>query len=148
MHKTLFIIMIFTMSQAAKAQQSAATNAVDERIRLSESSWNFGKIPQGKPVTHLFMVTNTGQDALTLENVQASCGCTTPEWDHKPIAPGSTSEIKVGYNAQAEGAFDKNITIFYDKGRMKVLSIKGEVWRTPDQPAPKNVSTTLLKNIN
>lgn len=148
MYKTFIFIMVLLFTQAAQAQVSAVANPAGEKISMSEISFNFGKIPQGKPVTHIFLVTNTSTEAITLDNVQASCGCTTPEWDHKPIAPGATSEIKVGYNAQAEGTFDKNITIFYDKGKMKVFSIKGEVWRTPDQPAPRNTSTALLKNIN
>lgn len=148
MYKILIITMVLACSQAVHAQQVGVTKPAVEKITMSEISWSFGKIPQGKPVTHIFLVTNNSTETLTLDNVQASCGCTTPEWDHKPIPPGAKSEIKVGYNAQAEGAFDKNITIFYDQGHMKVLSIKGEVWRTPDQPAPKNTSTALLKNIN
>jgi hypothetical protein len=148
MHKTLFISLILLTFASAKAQQAAVIKSGSEVIGLNETAWNFGKIPQGRPVTHVFMVTNTGTETLSLENVQASCGCTTPEWDHKPIAPGAKSEIRVGYNAQAEGAFEKTISIFYNKGQLKTLTIRGEVWRTPDQSAPKNASTALLKNIN
>lgn len=148
MRKTLFISLILLTVVSAKAQQAAVIKPTAEVIGLPESSWNFGKIPQGRPVTHVFLVTNAGTETLTLENVQASCGCTTPEWDHKPVAPGAQTEIRVGYNAQAEGNFEKTISIFYNKGQLKTLTIRGEVWRTPDQSAPRNASTALLKNTN
>src|SRR4051794_11678419 len=45
---------------------------------LKETEFNFGKIPQGKPVTHIFFVDNKSKDSLKIVNVQASCGCTTP----------------------------------------------------------------------
>src|SRR5882757_8938680 len=71
---------------------------------LRETEYNFGKIPQGKPVTHVFTVSNKSTDSLKISNVQASCGCTTPSWERdKAVAPGTETNITVGYNAAAEG---------------------------------------------
>lgn len=132
----------------AGAQVKPVAESKPEKIQLKETSFDFGRIPQGKPVTHIFKVANTGTAPLVLEDVQASCGCTTPEWSKDPIAPGATAEIKVGYNAATEGPFEKSINIIYEKGQMKTITIKGAVWKTPDQPAPKNQSIALLKNVN
>ena len=137
---------IATISVFAQSPQPEAPKA--DPLQLKETSYDFGKIPQGKPVTHVFVVSNTGTEPLILENVQASCGCTTPEWTRDPIPVGGTKEIKVGFNAAAEGAFTKNITIFYNKGQVKSIVIKGEVWKTPEQSAPKNNSVALLKAAN
>jgi hypothetical protein len=147
MTRFLFLAFLILVCEKIIAQQSVATKAVDELL-LKESSFNFGKIAQGRPVTHVFEIVNVSKDTLNLENVQASCGCTTPEWDHSSILPGKTREIKVGYNALAEGGFEKNISIFYNKGQLKTLVIRGEVWHTPEQSAPKNNSIALLKTIN
>ena len=66
------------------------------------------KIPQGKPVTHIFDVVNSGKDSLKIINVQASCGCTTPDWDRNKVqAPNEKTAITVGYNAASEGVFTK-----------------------------------------
>ncbi|HRP30272.1 MAG TPA: DUF1573 domain-containing protein [Agriterribacter sp.] len=119
-----------------------------EVLTIKEFRYDFGRIPLGKPVTHTFEVFNTGKEPLQIENVHASCGCTTPEWSQDPIAPGASKKIKVGYNAAVNGAFEKTITVFYNSGKMKVLYIKGEVWETPADPAPANASVQLLKNIN
>ena len=155
---TLFLVTISVM--AVNAQQTVATAAVAntlaeakpavpavETLVVKESEFNFGKIPQGKPVTHLFEITNIGKDSLRIVNVQASCGCTTPEWEKdKPIAPGKSAKITVGYNAAAEGPFTKPVTITYNGTEVKQLFIKGEVWKTPAASAPENKSLGDLKN--
>ena len=130
----------------AQVKPVAATQT--DILQLKEPSFDFGRIPQGKPVTHVFVIQNTGKEPLALENVQASCGCTTPEWNKEAIAPGATAEIKVGYNSAAEGSFEKTIAVFYNKGQTKTFTIKGLVWKTPEQSAPKNNSISLLKNVN
>ncbi|RYF99841.1 MAG: DUF1573 domain-containing protein, partial [Chitinophagaceae bacterium] len=81
-------------------------------------------------------------------NVQASCGCTTPEWSKEPVEAGATSTIKVGYNAAAEGQFSKTVTIFFNGNQMKTLVISGTVYKTPATSAPANASISLLKQTN
>ena len=117
-----------------------------ESLLLKEGEYNFGKIPQGKPVTHVFEFTNTGNTPFSLDNVQASCGCTTPEWNKEVVAPGATAKITVGYNAANEGPFAKPVTITYNGNQTKQIIIKGEVWKTPVTSAPENSAVNSLKN--
>jgi hypothetical protein len=129
--------------------QNTNTPAIQEDIlRLKETEHDFAKIPQGKPVYYLFEVVNTGKTPLKLDDVKASCGCTTPEWNPEPIAAGSTSIIKVGYNAASEGYFEKFITITYNTSQTKQLKIKGTVWKSPEGSAPANASVQFLKKQN
>src|SRR5450631_2376666 len=156
MKKTLLIIMTgLFMAMAVSAQTSALKNpspvltpAGADILQLKENTYSFGKIPQGRPVIHVFEVVNTGKDPLMLENVQASCGCTTPEWSREPIAAGATAPIKVGYNAYADGHFNKTVTIYYNNGRTKALIISGEVYKLPATAAPENASVQFLKQTN
>jgi hypothetical protein len=144
--KNLILMLCFaTLAFTLRAQTT--TNAKpDDVLQLKEITWNFGKIQQGHPVTHNFEIVNTGKEPLMLENVQASCGCTTPEWSRDAIQPGATSTIKVGYNAAAEGAFQKAITIRYNNNQTKVMTISGTVFKAPTTSAPLNASLSLLKN--
>lgn len=135
---TLFTFMLFVA--AANAQTATA-----ETLELKELEYNFGSIPQGKPVYHTFQIINKGTSPLKLDNVQTSCGCTTPEWSKEPIAPGATSQVKVGYNAAAEGHFEKSITLTYNGNSTKQITIKGDVWRAPAGSAPSNASINFLK---
>lgn len=116
-----------------------------EVLSLKETEFNFGKIPQSKPVYHSFEISNKGEKPLKLDNVSASCGCTTPEWSRDEIAPGGTALIKVGYNAAAEGPFTKDITITYNGNQTKILKITGHVWKAPVGSAPANAPVSFLK---
>ena len=116
-----------------------------EALELKTTEYDFGKIPQNKPVYYFFEITNKSDAPLKVESVQATCGCTTPEWDKEAIAPGATGKIKVGYNAAAEGPFEKPITIYYNGGHTKQIKIKGTVWKAPTGSAPNNQSLQFLK---
>ena len=125
---------------------SKAITTTEDVLGMSETEFNFGKIPQGKPVMHIFDVVNKGKDSLKIVNVQASCGCTTPEWEREKVqASGEKTKITVGYNAANEGPFTKTITITYNGTQSKQIIIKGEVWKTPATSAPENKELNNLK---
>ena len=147
---SLFILMTSFLFAGAQTISTATDKqspvvSIEDVLKLKETEHDFGKIPQGKSVYYTFDIVNTGKTELKLDNVQASCGCTTPEWSREAIAPGATAKIKVGYNAAAENYFEKFITITYNGTQSKQLTIKGTVWKAPDGPAPANASIDLLK---
>ena len=144
------LLIAAAVSTGVKAQGTTSTSvkAAQEMLVLKESAFDFGKIQQGQPVTHEFIVTNNSSDSLRLDNVQASCGCTTPVWKHEAVAPGASTPISVGYNAANEGTFDKTVTIYFNGGHVKTLNIKGTVYKTPATPAPQNAAVNLLKQTN
>jgi hypothetical protein len=135
-----------TTSAQTSVAATTDTKPNTEALNLKETEFDFGKIPQGKPVTHVFEFTNAGTTPFSLENVQASCGCTTPVWKKDVVAPGATASIVVGYNAQNEGPFAKPVTITYNGNQVKQITIKGDVWKTPVTSAPANTSLNSLKN--
>ncbi len=141
------MLIAAAVSTGVKAQaiNTSAKPAAQEMLVLKENAFDFGKIQQGQPVTHEFTVNNNSTDSLKLENVQASCGCTTPVWKKEPVAPGGTTQINVGYNAANEGNFEKTVTIYYNGGHVKTLTIKGNVSKAPTTPAPQNAAVNMLK---
>jgi hypothetical protein len=146
-------VLTFVQAQSNTSIVSEPVKAVSptpgaDILKLKEKVHYFGKIAQGRPVTYTFEIVNTGSEPLKLANVQASCGCTTPEWSRDAIEPGGSSFIKVGYNAYAEGAFNKTVTIFYGNNLTKVLTITGDVYKSPATSAPQNPSVQFLKQTN
>jgi hypothetical protein len=155
--KTILSLLFAVLSVSLVSAQTLAVNTakatnsspvVIEMLGLKETSFDFGKIPQSRPVTHVFEFTNNGKEPLKVENVQASCGCTTPEWSKEAVAPGASASIKVGYNAAAEGPFSKTVTIFYNGNQTKTVVISGTVYKAPATSAPVNASISLLKQTN
>src|SRR6185436_8743292 len=112
--KTYFMKKFMALSILLAAFGLASAQTTEDPLQLKETEHNFSKIPQGKPVYYIFELTNTGKTELKLNDVHASCGCTTPGWSRDPIAPGAIAQIKVGYNAAMEGQFEKYINITYN----------------------------------
>lgn len=143
MKKILYLCLLCSAALFSQAQTGATTA---DPLKTNKIDHDFGQIAQGKPVFTTFEITNTGSTPLKLDDVHAPCGCTTPEWDREPIAPGATVSIKVGFNAATEGPFSKPVTITYNNGQQsKTINIKGHVWKSPEGAAPANASVQFLK---
>ncbi|GAB3548008.1 DUF1573 domain-containing protein [Spirosoma fluminis] len=97
-------------------------------MKFSEETHDFGKIEQGKPVTHVFTFKNTGTDPVIINDAQASCGCTKPSWTREPVMPGKTGTVSATFNAAAGGQFTKTVTVTSNaEAGQTVLYLKGEV---------------------
>lgn len=98
-------------------------------IEFYEESHNFGEIKEGEKVKHTFRFKNSGSNPLKVENVKASCGCTTPRWTKEEVAPGAEGMIEVEFNSQGRaGVARKTVTVTTNTDpRNKILSFTGEV---------------------
>ncbi len=142
-----FCRLIFGVFFVFSVYAASAQTDQDIKLEASKSLHEFGAIAQGRPVYHVFVLENKSGTPVLIDNIQASCGCTTPEWTKEPIAPGGKTNVKVGFNAAAEGPFEKTIQVFYQQGKQLELAIRGNVWKTPDQPAPSNKVIVSLKTV-
>jgi len=97
-------------------------------FKFEQETHDFGKIPQGTPVSYEFTFTNTGTEPLIISKVESTCGCTVPEYTNTPINPGAQGKIKVTFDAAAAMPFSKMVTIRSNaKTPVKALYIKGNV---------------------
>ncbi|MGQ1784328.1 MULTISPECIES: DUF1573 domain-containing protein [unclassified Saccharicrinis] len=112
---------------------------------FNETLHNFGEVKEadGK-VSHEFSFTNTGSLPLVIHNVRASCGCTSPEWSKKPIAPGAKGYVKATFDPRNRpGNFNKTITVTANTANPNtVLRITGNV-----KPRPKTVEDTYPRAV-
>lgn len=98
------------------------------KIEFIKTEHDYGKIKKGADGKCVFKYTNKGNDVLFITRVAKSCGCTTPEFSQEPLMPGQSAEIKVGYDTNIPGAFNKKITVFSNAiNNSVILTIKGEV---------------------
>ncbi|MEM8584985.1 MAG: DUF1573 domain-containing protein [Bacteroidota bacterium] len=81
-------------------------------IEFEEEQFDFGEIPEGEVVTHVFAFTNTGEEPLIITDARGSCGCTVPSKPTAPIMPGETASITVQFNSRGKrGDRNQKVTI-------------------------------------
>lgn len=90
-----------------KAKEAQTTLEFD---RLTH---DFGNVQSEVENRATFVVKNTGSKPLIIENVEASCGCTTPKKPENPILPGKSDEIMVTFksNPGQSGEQKKTVTV-------------------------------------
>src|ERR1700744_4136954 len=115
--------------------KAAAQDDQKAEFKFNEEKHDFGKIPQGTPVTTVFTFTNVGKEPLIISNVQPTCGCTIADYTKTPVAPNATGSIKITYNAAALNGFGKTIVVTSNaKTPVKNLVIVGVVQAKPAAP--------------
>ena len=131
-------------TQAAPAAQPAE-NPNAPAIKFKTEKHDFGTVPEGPQAKFDFDFVNEGKEPLILSNVQASCGCTTPEWPKEPILPGKSAKVTAIYNTQGRpGPFTKSITVTSNANTPSVvLMINGTVEKAPATTAPEKAPATI-----
>lgn len=90
---------------------------------------DFGTITQGQQVKYSFKFRNTGGSDLIISDAKGSCGCTVPEYPHKPIPAGESATIDVVFNSEGkQGAQNKTVTLVTNcETNTVILTITGNV---------------------
>jgi hypothetical protein len=95
---------------------------------LTPTEYDFGTIPQGKPVQTVFKFKNKTDLPIVIDNVRTECGCTEADREETPIAAGAIGQIPVQYDAQKKGFFKKKIIVWLNgQGSSEKLYITGVV---------------------
>ncbi|RFZ85354.1 DUF1573 domain-containing protein [Mucilaginibacter terrenus] len=131
MKKIMMICAVF-LGIAFTANTAMAQSDNKAEFKFNEEKHDFGKIPQGVPVTTVFEFTNVGQEPLILSEVRPTCGCTIADYTKTPVLKGAKGTIKITYNAVALSGFNKTIVVTSNaKTPTKYLNITGEVIAKP-----------------
>jgi hypothetical protein len=119
----VLIVILALVSATVFAQQA-------KPVQFREEQFDFGSVKEdGGPVVHEFVFTNTSNRPVKILSVQASCGCTTPDWSKDAVAPGKTGFVQASYNPKGRpGYFNKTLTVTTDyEANPIILQIKGNV---------------------
>ena len=117
-----FTSLLFTILLALGARAQGV-------ITFEKELHDFGSVPEGTMASHEFKFKNTGNQPVVIANVQASCGCTTPDWTKTPVLPGKSGIVKAVYSSAGRpGVFNKTVTVTSNASTpSSVLTIKGNV---------------------
>jgi hypothetical protein len=98
-------------------------------IVFREYEHDFGKITEGEKVAHIFSFVNNGVGDLVISSASASCGCTVPKYDRKPISPGEGGTLEVVFDSSGRnGVQTKTISVRSNSpAEVVILKISAEI---------------------
>jgi len=99
------------------------------RMEVFETSHDFGKVYENQALSHTFVIKNSGNKPLRLEDVETDCACTVPSFD-RVIPPGGQGAVTLTIKPTSTmRAFDKKATVaLNDPAQPKLLlTLKGFV---------------------
>jgi hypothetical protein len=109
----LLLAGVTACNQSQKDSKKDLADKMPKIVFTDTGVYDFGDITEGDTVSRNFKFKNEGEFPLIINNINTSCGCTTPEWPKKPIEPGQESSIKVMFNSQGKrGAQNKTVTVY------------------------------------
>lgn len=127
MKQILTIFLFIGLFNFLNAQESV-DNPKAPILEFENTTHNFGTIVQDSEAICTFRFTNVGKEALVIENVRSSCGCTVPSWPKEPVKKKKTGEIVVKYDTRIPKTFTKSITVYSNAKNSPVrLTITGVV---------------------
>ena len=142
MRKKLLFCVMFLIGLVPMRSVAQSTGA---KIVFEELEHNFGTFNEKDGMqSYNFDFVNKGSSPLIINNVHASCGCTTPEWTRVPVAPGKKGFIRVSYNPQNRpGSFHKTVMVSTNgANNASVLRISGKVI-----PRPRTIEEIYPRKI-
>jgi hypothetical protein len=126
----ILLLAAFLFGTVTTFAQSGKTQPEEKVVSFDTKTHDFGDVLLSDgPVSCKFVMKNISDSPIVIHNVVSSCGCTVPDYDHKPIQPGESTAIDVTYaNDQGPYPFNKTITVYVSGvNRPIVLKIRGQV---------------------
>jgi hypothetical protein len=104
------------------------------QVTAEPGFFDFGEVPQGQSLTHIFRLDNKWRNPIEVVKVQSSCGCTTvEEIVGRVVGPGQSLEVPVTlHSGDSDGERSGTITVYY---------------REPGQSIPAYKSVRVLANV-
>ncbi len=121
-----FIFVLAVLFQNNALGQTVPVIEVDKIVSITNTDYDMGRIPSGKPLEYSLIIKNISKDTVLLQEVKVGCGCTSPKYKAgEKIFPGMSTFITLGFNGGASGEFVKTADIFFSGGLSKTVRFHG-----------------------
>ena len=121
---------------AGGAGSGRAEEQKTPRIRVEPEAFDFGKALPAKTLRKEFTLSNFGDEALVIENVSTTCGCTAALASDTKLAPGSSTVLRVTLETRSyTGKLERQVLVRSNDPKTPLLTVK--VSATVEAPAGK-----------
>lgn len=104
--KKLYLDLILGREISNEKEELKTTAILSaSKLDMGAFEWHYEQIGE-------FILTNSGNKPLIINEVVSSCGCTVIEYSSNPIQPRDSIKLKVRYKAEHPEYFNKTITVY------------------------------------
>jgi hypothetical protein len=119
---------IWALYKQAISGQTQERAIPETSVYVSSTEIKLDDLQKDKKSVATFTLKNTGNQPLLISRVSASCGCTKPVWDKRPVAPGKETTVTLEIQPEDVGFFHKTVQVYCNTEKGVVtLVITGEV---------------------
>lgn len=114
-------LKIITGKEQVNNKNRTETNVETEKalIEMGELDWQ-------KPHDAVFTIKNIGNNLLVVDDIDTTCGCTSANYEKKPVGKGKNLDITVTIRPKNKGYFEETITVYCNAENSPIqLKIKG-----------------------
>jgi hypothetical protein len=116
--KLLGLVLVLFITRAAAQPQITI---------VPSSTIDLGDLYAGDKVEHIATIKNAGTDTLRIQNIKASCGCTSAllKNSNGTIAPGATAQLSIVFNTKNQtGKVTKSVTINSNDSKNPAMQVR------------------------
>jgi hypothetical protein len=122
---TLIVLTAASCKQAGQDKPRGAPAITEVTVDSMIRNYN---LQYGDKAEAEFVLTNTGHHPLLIKNVVTDCNCALGYWEKNLISPGVSTVIKLRYNYNSPGFFQRVATIYLNNSEGQVsLVMRGKI---------------------
>lgn len=111
--------------------ESVSINKKEEataKLDVGSGILYLGRVKQGSFTSKEITISNSGNTVLTIDEVQASCGCTVPVLTKEVLEPGEKTILTITFSAPNKAGKEvKFVTLFSNGNAIKVITVEAIV---------------------
>lgn len=120
----LFWVVVFVVVSGAIFSQEA-------KFSVDNATHKFDDVKEGEQLTHVFVITNSGNAPLIISDYKVGCPCTKVELPSTPIAPGQSYRMKVTFDSTGKSEWQDRAILLQTNTKKKEEKLRIKVYVAP-----------------
>ena len=116
------------LSEIAIGVEKATPMSENTTVRIGQTNFDLGTMKRGEAAIVKTKIYNTGDAPFKIHNLEASCECTTVEYNQGAVSPNKAVEIEITQIAEDMGEFFRVVYIYGNTEQSPLtIMLEGEV---------------------
>lgn len=126
---TVILVVAILYKKPAVLQYDRQKNMqLKTTVKIDTTLIDLGNVKVNRTMRGKYVIQNTGQEQLVVDNIVTNCTCTTAEYSGEPVKPGNFTTVVLKYDSTRVGPFQSTgILVSNSEPANTVLILRGNV---------------------